>query len=452
MPASPTGWGKICVGTRLEKMVDAMFVLAHANLIKRGLRKGDAFLLEAGKPAHVSANCIIRKFLRRTDCDTLWFLDSDADIGWNFLNEFRDFEPGWVYDGLQAFHTRRGWPPEPIWFKEQGGTMMQCMILTEGTEDVAMIGTHCAMFRREIFERIYAVHGKPNHILLDDFEWFTYPRHERKSDEATLSIEARALGFRLGATTAVKAGHISRVTMGWDTYHEYLELSGTRRRTEMFMQMAGEIGEWTGETAEVVMRKALDSPREVARSWGVEQPETADEYRSAYNNGYLYKILLWNTTPLYERITQPLHDIVGKSVLVVGSGIGSEALILADVGNQVDCFDIPGEIREYAKRRLGDKAFFLVGPVLQDALTEWHPDYDVAVAIDVLEHIHPDEFNGSMDALAKSIKPDGILYCHNNWTTEAFPEHFDNSALFDAWCKRWGFLQESEFVWRKQSV
>ena len=227
-----SGWGRIAVGTRLEKQVDSRFVCVWSELITKGLRKGDGFLVASDLPAHRAANHLVRGFLK-TPCDTLLMLDSDADVGPGFIEEFRNVEAGWDYDILQAFYTRRGWPPEAIWLQALGmgngesdePQLVQCLVTADNiTTRVAAIGTHAVLIRREVFV------GLLGDADPDKFEWFWYPRGEKQSEDVAFSLEARRAGFKLGATTSAKAGHISRVTTGWETYQEYLRLNGTEQK------------------------------------------------------------------------------------------------------------------------------------------------------------------------------------------------------------------------------
>lgn len=215
-----TGWGSIALGTRLEKMVDNRFFVVWSELIAKGLRPGDGFLIAADLPAHKASNELVRRFLK-THCDTLCMIDSDADVGASFLHEFRDFEAGWQFDVLQAFYTRRGWPPKPIWMRnaDEAGAMVVPVVTDECTEEVAAIGTHAALIRRRVLEGMAA--GKDPAA----FEWFFYPPHTKTSEDIAFSVAARKAGYMLGATTAVKAGHISRVTTGWQTYQDYVALN-----------------------------------------------------------------------------------------------------------------------------------------------------------------------------------------------------------------------------------
>jgi len=219
------GWGRIAVATRLEKTVDARFVVVWSHIITKGLRPGDGFLIAADKPAHKASNDVVRRFLH-TDCDSLMFLDSDADVEPDFVEQVRNVGQGWKYDVLQAFYVRRGWPPQAIWMEagpEQSTdgkhAVMDCIVTGENvTRDVALVGTHCLLVRRRVFEVMLAQSGIPE----DRFDWFYYPRHEQASEDVAWAHEVRDMGFKLGATTAVKAGHICRITTGWDTYQEYV--------------------------------------------------------------------------------------------------------------------------------------------------------------------------------------------------------------------------------------
>ena len=431
-------WGTIAVGTRMEKVVDSLFVERWGHLISKGLRKGDAWMVVRDRPAHTGANELVRRFLRSGQ-DTLLMLDSDADFEVDLLNRLRDFEPGWAFDALQAFHTRRGWPPEAIWFKQQGERLMQCAVTDETTEEVGMVGTHCALIRRQVFERIYQVYGEG--IAMEDFQWFCYPRHQKMSDEATLSKEARKLGFRLGATTTVKVDHISRVSTGWQSHQEWLELSGTKARLEEFKRLAGQVARYTGEDVEQVMSKALEGVKNTLDAY------TRDGTPAA---GYLYELIGWNTSELYRQIVKPLETVQGARVLVIGAGLGSEAEILAEA-NHVDVYELPGTLREFCLSRLDGRVRMLNWDTLERALLDEFiskaPGYDLVVAIDVLEHIPPGEFGKTMTAVDMVMALGGLLYCHNNFS-EATPFAYDNSQAFAEWLEKNNFVKEGEYAYR----
>jgi SAM-dependent methyltransferase len=431
-------WGKICVGTRLEKGVDSRFVKCWTNLIMRGLRKGDGVLVVDDKVAHQASNALAREFLR-TGCDTLFMLDSDADIGPNFLNEFRDYEPGWQYDLLQAFYCRRGWPPDAIWFKKShhGDMFVRAVYGEDVVEDVAIIGTHAVLIRREVFIKLLGDRDE------EKFDWFFYPRHETASEDGAFSQEAADAGFRLGATTHVKAGHISRVTTGWETYQEYLQLSGSNAMIERYQAMLKLIGDFTGEGPDMVQSKVLRASKNVLEAW--KDPENAKQARAFYgqaDNGYLYDLMAWNFSPVYERLTAPLRAYHGKRVLVVGAGIGGEVEQLID-HNEVEAFELPGVLRDFCQARFGGRVDFDFGETI--CMSALRMDYQLIVMIDVVEHIHPDEFDETMEVLARRLEPGGRFYIHTNFAQQnAYPMHYDHSARFAAWLKRHGLKRQGD--------
>lgn len=455
MPAEAKGWGKIAIGTRLEKMVDAVFLERWSNLISKGVRAGDGYIIEKDKVAHQAANGLVRRFLK-TPADTLFMLDSDADIDWNFLNEFRDYEEGWKYDLFQAFYTRRGWPPEAIWYKRlPTGELQQCLVFDDDfTQDVAGIGTHCCLIRREVFEKLLGDNDP------ETFEWFFYPRNVKESEDMAFSKEAIEAGFSAGATTHLKAGHITRVTTGWDTYQEFLELSGNRQRAVDYRKLVAQIAAFTNESEVKVEHKIIRGSENVRKAWEKQTPlptsplstkgeRSPKEVRSFYgneNNGYLYDLAAWNFSPGYMAMTEGFKNSIGKRVLIVGCGIGGEAVQLVQ-GNAVDIFELPGVLKRFSEKRLDGKARFLEGSTLLDARLE---KYDLIVMVDVLEHIHPDEFKGVMDLLSGRLLPEGEFFIHANFgEQDKYPMHFDNHLEFEAWEKRWGLKQEGDYTWRR---
>lgn len=441
-------WGRILVSTRLEKQVTPRFFRAWSEILNGGLRQGDGSYSVAGLVAHKAQNDVVRHFLK-SGCDTLLTLDSDADVAQDFVERFRTYEPGFAYDILQAFYPRRGWPPRAIWMRRNAlGAMMEYVITDPNTvEDVDVCGTHACLFRREVFTRLLGDNDP------DSFEWFFYPRHEAASEDSAFCTEAKAAGFRLGATTAVRAGHVTEVTTSWDSYQDYLQASGQLVLHDRYRKLAALIADFTGEGAEMVTAKASLGSSNVREAWGKAAPKDVAGEHAFYGdaaNGYLYDLLGWNCTPLYERILAPLRGISGQRVLVIGCGLGTEADVMAE-HNKVDVFELPGVLKDFAMRRLGQRVDWLHGDSLADVIEDdTYSVYDLIVAIDTLEHVHPDEIKSVLASLMLMMGSKGAIYCHNNWgQQELYPMHYDHSAVFAAWCAECGLKQENEFLWSK---
>ena len=439
-------WGTILVSTRLEKHVTSRFFQAWTSLIKEGLRPDDGVLSVSGKVAHKAQNDVVRHLLSGS-WDTLLTLDSDADIPPDFLERFRTYEPGYEYDALQAFYVRRGWPPRAIWLKRNGdGDIMDYFIRDpDMIDDVDIVGTHACLIRRDVFETLLGNNDPETH------EWFFYPRHQTDSEDGAFSREAKAAGFRLGATTAIRAGHIFEETADWETYQDYLNVSGRAILLDRYTELAHMIAEFTGETVEQVVVRAGRGNANVSDAWYIYNPKSAEEERKFYgyeDNGYLYDLLAWNCSSLYEQIVSPLREVQGERVLVVGAGLGTEADLLAD-RNSVCIFELPGALRDFCMWRLGDRSSMILGDELPSPDSADPNTYDRIVAIDVLEHVHPDEILFVLTRLKHLLRPEGIFYLHNNWgDQDKYPMHHDHSDIFAAWCQQYGIERIGAYEWQ----
>jgi len=435
-------WGKILLSTRLEKQVSPKFFQTWTSLVQHGLRIGDGAYSVAGKVAHKAQNDVVRAFLK-TECDTLLTLDSDAVVTPDFIEQFRTYEPGYEYDILQAFYPRRGWPPRAIWMKKNALGQMTEYFVTEPDriEDVDIVGTHACLFRREVFEQMLGDNDP------ETYDWFYYPRHSGTSEDSAFSIDAKEAGFRLGATAAIRAAHLFEGITDWNAYQEYIDITGRRPLLKRWDELCELVGQFTGDSGDMVSAKAINQSKQPSELWREIQPQTADEAHTFYgreDNGYLYNLIQWNCGPLYAKITEPLRALSGLRVLVIGGGLGTEASLLAD-RNRVDVYDLPGVLRDFCRFRLGDTVTILDGD-----LADAPGPYDVIVAIDTIEHVHPDEIEGFLTTVEGLLTEHGALYAHNNFgQQDIFPMHFDHSDVFNAWLKRAGMESKGELTWQR---
>lgn len=476
----PKGWGSIVWAVRCEKVVDSQFFEEWSHLLWAMAtefgKPGDGFLIGRDRPAHKNANDIVRKFLFGTENDSLLLIDSDASFGPAIIEEMRNFKPGWEFDALQAFYTRRGWPPEAIWFTRNAlGELAQNWVLREWTTEVAVVGTHFLLIRRHVFEKMLA--DRDPEIPEDKFEWFYYPRHIDMSEDTAFSIEVgEKTNFRLGATTGVKVGHISRVTTGWDTYHDFLNKSGQRERILRFVENVKLVSEYLEEDEEITRAKANRGSANVrdgleAYLFALEDPKdkitdlSAAEARSFYGEqsaGYIYELIAWNSTVLYDLTCDVLREFTGKSALVVGGGIGGEIDALRSQ-NAVFVFELPGTLRDFLLWRYQsvDNVKIYTEPAdLREIQAP--PDelkYDLSVAIDTVEHFHPDDFESTLDRMFELTKAEGYLFFRNNFEEFGkYPMHFDHAEAFEQWIKKNALDLDARFdktgveIYRKKEV
>lgn len=219
MRKSPKEWGKILVAVRLEKYIIAQSHRCIVRLVAEGLRPGDRTAEIEGKlPSH-AANHLARLLVDQSDCDSILYIDSDADFAPDTLERLRSLKDGWDYDIFQPFVTGRRWPPAAVWLMDDKERKFRMKEIRDPavTEEVAGVGLHFTLFRREIFEDKRL--ARP---------WFRFPEEsvetaESGSEDLTMCLRARELGYSIGATTKVRVGHFGDVSFGWETFQLFLQ-------------------------------------------------------------------------------------------------------------------------------------------------------------------------------------------------------------------------------------
>jgi SAM-dependent methyltransferase len=470
----------------LESLVDTNGMRPSIPRPDRYLRQGDRRDITYSKTMHKAANTLVRVFLK-TECDSICFIDSDAVFGTDALEELRTDPEGWDYDVLQAFTVKRGWPPEPMYLTEmpeqpQGGDRLRGLhfetnLPLDGDRiyPVDAVSLHFTLIRRWIFERLLEPEG-PQYTY-----WFEYSRDN--GEDMTFSASARKVEARLGMTTRLKVGHVSDVVTGWDAMVDYYDrqyavtageapasLDHIRPYFEAQQQLAQLVAEFTGEDPELAYQRACSGVWAIHDQWRTRNPETVDEVHAFYGTTpqYLYGLVKWNSTPAYQRLLNGLKDVHGEKILEFGGGLGTTTEFLATRGNRVDYYDLPGILLDFARWRFqrldphfdrmtkaGDPPWRPIRIVEQwEIADEPGRGYDRIVAIDVLEHLHVDEFDFLCEGLLMGLRPGGIFYAHNNWEDpeHPHPSHFDHAAKWDAFVSRNGLVAVGDWAWRKPEV
>jgi len=478
-------WGKVFIGTRYQPYLPALSCEALIGLVQFGMRAGDRRDAVYSKTMHKAANTLARKFLE-SDCDALCFIDSDAVFGTNALEELRADPEGWEYDVLQAFTVKRGWPPEPMFLTLQPeqphsderlrGLHLETNLPLDPDHiyPVDSVSLHFTLIRRRVFERLLEPEG-PRFTF-----WFEYSRDN--GEDVTFSAHARTVGARMGMTTRLKVGHVSDVVTGWDTMVDYYDrqfayaegappasMERIAKYFEAQHKLSALVAEYTGEDVETVYAKASSGIAPIHDQWRIQQPTTPDEVRAFYGRTpqYLYGLVKWNATPAYQAILGRLRGVRGEKILEFGGGLGTTAEFLATQGNRIHYYDVPGVLRDFAAWRFerlhpywdshspsknGDLSYRPIELIERWEIADGNgAGYDRVVAIDVLEHLHPDEFESVVDGLVSAIKPGGILFAHNNWEKKdnPYPSHFDHAALWEKLVARHGLIQMDDLTFKK---
>jgi len=465
-------WGKVFIGLRYQPYLPAYTCESLIGLVQFGMRPGDRRSFVYSKTMHKAANTLAREFLE-SDCDALCFIDSDAVFGTNALEELRSDPEGREFDVLQAFTVKRGWPPEPMFLTEapdqpQSNDRLRGVHLvtnlpldSDRIYPVDAVSLHFTLIRRWIFEKLLEAEG-PRFTY-----WFEYSRDN--GEDVTFSHHARQVNAKLGMTTRLRVGHVSEVITGWDTMVDYFdrkfayaagEPPASLERFKPYFkaqkQLAELVAEFTGEDAELVYQKSCTGVLPVADKWNVEQPQTVDQVRAFYGTTpqYFYDLVKWNATPAFQRILNRLAEVQGEKIFEIGGGLGTTTEFLATRGNRVDYYDVPGVLSDFAKWRFARLNGFSQNIRMVErgeVINGNGAGYDRVVAIDVIEHLHPDEFDPVVDGLATGLRPGGVLFAHNNWSDQngMYPFHFDHTARWAAFVARHGLVQVDDFTWKK---
>ncbi|MEK6288246.1 MAG: class I SAM-dependent methyltransferase [Acidobacteriota bacterium] len=182
----------------------------------------------------------------------------------------------------------------------------------------------------------------------------------------------------------------------------------------------------------------LQSPGStVADAWRLAKPKSPDEVMRFYGetDSYVYDLVVdhcharrrgaWSALMArIERLGSP------RSVLLYGDGIGSDSIALARCGHRVTYFDVPGITSAFARFR-----FERENPANLIAVIEAEADipawtFDVAVCIEVLEHV-PDP-PAVMRALHRALRPGGIALITESFESvgDEFPSHLPENFRY----------------------
>ena len=345
---------------------------------------------------------------------------------------------------VAAMAFRRGEPYDPLAWKQIG---MAYYTVHEWEQDsiveVDVVGTPAMLIHRSVFEKV----SKP--WFYYDYSRINDPGWVRPTEDVGFCRKARAADIKIYCDTSIITPHLRAVTVNETTYRTWCETHPDNLVDPVIERKAISIAALLGHTPKELIDLVMNSGLNVWEKWNEQKPQTAREVEAFYgllDNGYFYDLLAWNTTHLYRTIVDPLRNYSGKNALVIGPGIGGEIDTLMGRGNNVSVWELPGAMKDWLFGFYGDKikdCWDLPG-------IDWALEFDLIVAVDVIEHIHPDELEIFLETIDRILKPGGIFYCHCNFQQrDLYPMHYwQNEDIFNAWIGE-HFKKTGEFSYEK---
>ncbi len=198
---------------------------------------------------------------------------------------------------------------------------------------------------------------------------------------------------------------------------------------------------WQVTAAELIARIVRDNPEQAsARSWLQSAPRTPDEFDKYYTSAsnYILDLLIFNCRPEYWN--RLMDCSIGRQLIDFGGGIGSTSILLASVGKDVTYVDLSSPQRDFAAYRFKRHGFDVCMANSLKGLKA-----DTIMAIDVVEHIHPQRLPGLVRQFLACLPNGGQVHALcGQWLDPRWPQHQDTQEKFIDLMGSHGFTGGSE--------
>jgi len=305
------------------------------------------------------------------------------------------------------------------------------------------IGTGCLLIHRS--------------VLLDmEPPWFEYRTGARSEDIDFCYRVKKELDIPIYADMSTICGHLAYVPMGQAQFRIKYRGRGviaTNYSEDTAVMWLERFARMRGADE----RMANYTPRQLAKLWEAAQEAGLSDLvfytQKEVGEIYLMDLLWWNASPLFANFRNTLMDATNRKVLVIGSGIGTVAMQLAAQGCDVTAIEPNKTLREFARSRWEwtkkNKLSTATGKLAFRArFARGRPRnylFDMAVAIDVLEHMEEDVLHSTMSLLGNNVRMGGTVFLHNNWEQQdLYPMHHDYSEIWPSLVADYGFIQTGE--------
>jgi len=464
----------VLVGVPLERFIIPEFIENRDAIMANLGSRAVGVVQTKGHRVDRSRDTLVHTFLEHPDKpDWLLFLDSDmtfpVDVGLRLLAARRPVIGGLYFhrgnhnpfmmtelDGGtedEYGRLRRSWTFErelvADFLNGAGLPMRDSAVAIDGADNRIVpcdaIGTGCMLIHRSVLERM-------------EPPWFEYRNFSESEDLSFCWRVKHELDTQVYIDLGSVCGHFNNVAMG----HSQFRANFKARGVQCAEYSVGMAGRWLEEFAGLEDgQKALAEydPTILRSLWDANEGRDIDFYKSTQvGEQYLLDLLRWNGGSLFAKFKDALVGVDGINAVVVGSGIGSLSIQLALQKCTVNAFEANSKLRSFAKKRWvwtrENKAHSSFGDI------KWRGAFrrgmrmpagligsvDLAVAIDVFEHMPEQDLNGALYYLSSMLKKGGRVLVHNNWEQQdIYPMHHDHSDIWEDLIESYGFFQLDDF-------
>jgi 2-polyprenyl-3-methyl-5-hydroxy-6-metoxy-1,4-benzoquinol methylase len=338
-----------------------------------------------------------------------------------------DFMQDEVYEFLA--HSGLPFKDDAFTLAAPGPSLLEC----------EAVGTGCMMIHRSVLEAM-------------EPPWFEYRSGSRSEDIEFCYRVRTELGLPVHADMSTICGHYSLVPMGQAQFRQKFRGRGITAGSYSEDDAVGWLEEFAG-MQDADRKMAEYHPRQLAKLWAEHEELVASDLefyeKAEVGRMYLMDLLWWNASPLFADFRNALVDVRDQKAIIIGSGIGTIAIQLAVQGCDVLAIEPNGILRDFSKKRwnqIRKRIRTNVGKlVFKNRFARGQKrnyQFDLGVAIDVLEHMEENVLVNTMQMFSNNIKSGGKLFVHNNWEQQdLYPMHRDHSELWPQLVEANGFVQ-----------
>ena len=401
-------------------------------------------LIQETQPTSVARNNLVDMAMEKGVDYILW-VDSDNLIPNGTIDQMlQDFEKTGA-DLVSALYFSKDPPHYPVirYFKSGGFFKYENPGLGQVFE-IAGCGFGLCMVKADVFNKL----TKPYFKFSDEVWGY---RSMQMSEDLYFCRKMLRADMKLVCDAGIVSNHHGG-TIGMDEYMNYTSLR--QHLQEDREEALKDLQQFVNESEYEIDMRVMVGPGFLSDEWEANMPQkpTPDQLLEFYRNSesQIYQQVNYhfgenrkfdnevrdNIVRLKERLTNEQKWPSKPRILDYGCGIGQNAIMLARAGFDVTLADVDGPALRFAEYRFKQHGLdYKVWRVdkeeyPKDGALDVRPQYDMIIAFDSLEHVHPDKLPEVMGKLRKLQHKHTEMAITNDF--QPSPIHYQHFGITEA--------------------